>query len=408
MSEIATRKLLKNKKAISEHAQKPKVFGKNVWYLGLVSLFTDVSSEMIFPILPVFLTTVLKANMAVVGVIEGIAESASSILKLFSGWLSDKLKKKKLLIFSGYSLSTITKPLFAISSTWTQVLMWRVADRVGKGIRTSPKDALIAESVPKKERGRAFGINRMMDRLGAIIGTLFASAILLVFAGRFRLVFWLSFIPAFIAVLVIIFFVREKKQKKPEIKSEKKFSLNLRQFKPELRKFILITALFNLANFSYAFFILRAENIGITLALLPMVYLVYNLFYAGLSIPAGNISDRIGRKTVLSFGFFLFGLTSLGFAFFANSITVWLLFAFYGVFMAISDGVSRAYISDIVNAGKRGTAIGVYNSMVGIMFLPANLIGGFLWNSINVYAPFIYAAVVSIIASVLLLVLVKR
>src|SRR3989338_7002591 len=376
---------------------------KNVWYLGLVSFFTDVSSEMIFPILPLFLTTVLKANMAVIGVIEGIAESASSILKLFSGWLSDRLKKKKILIFSGYGLSTITKPLLALATSWWHVLFIRFFDRVGKGIRTVPRDALIASSVKKGERGKSFGIHRMMDSLGAIFGTIIASLLLAYFANNFRLVFWLSFIPGLAALFIIILFVRDTK---PEKKAEKKFSLNFKQFKPEFRKFLFVVAFFNMANFSYAFFILRAKDTGHALALIPIIYLVYNIFYASFSIPAGKLSDKIGRRNVLSIGFFLFALVAFGFAFMANLMTIWILFALYGLFMAITDGTSRAYVSDIVEENKRGSALGVYHSLVGITVLPANFIGGFLWNSVNVYAPFVYASIISVLSSILLLTMV--
>lgn len=378
---------------------------KNVWYLGLVSFFTDVSSEMIFPILPLFLTTVLKANMAVIGAIEGIAESASSILKLFSGWLSDKLEKKKILIFSGYGLSTITKPVLALATSWWHVLFVRFFDRVGKGIRSAPRDALIASSVSKESRGKSFGIHRMMDTLGAVVGTIIASLLLAYFANNFRLIFWLSFIPGLIAILIIVFLVKEVKQEK---KAEKRLTLSLKQFKPEFKKFLFVIALFSMANFSYAFFILRARDIGLALALIPVVYLVYNIFYASFSIPAGKMSDKIGRINVLAVGFLLFGVSALGFAFIANPITIWILFALYGLFMAVTDGVSRAHVSDIVEEDKRGSALGVYHSLIGITVLPANLIGGFLWNSINVYAPFVYAAVVSIIAFILLMVLVKK
>jgi len=384
--------------------KKNKIIKKNVWYLGLVSFFTDVSSEMIFPILPIFLTTVLKANMAVVGLIEGIAESTSALLKLISGWLSDKLGKKKLLVIGGYSLSTITKPLLAVSTHWTHILGVRFLDRVGKGIRTTPRDALIASSAAKKVRGKSFGLHRAMDTSGAIVGTLIAFFILQKYLGdAFRLIFWLSFIPGLIAVLILIFAVKESKSK-----AEKKYSFNFKNLNPNLKKFLFVILLFNLANFSYAFFILRAQDIGLLLALIPLVYLAYNIVYAFFSIPAGKLSDIIGRKHVLSMGFLLFGLTSLGFAFIANTYTIWVLFALYGLFMAITDGVSRAYVSDLSVKEERGTTLGVYHTIVGITVLPANFIGGLLWHEVNVYAPFVYAAVLSIIAAVLLVFLVKK
>ena len=377
---------------------------KNVWYLGLVSFFTDVGSEMIFPILPIFLTSVLKANMAIVGLIEGIAESASALLKLASGWFSDKFGKKKLLVIGGYSLSTITKPLLAISTHWTHVLGVRFFDRVGKGIRTSPRDALIAASTVKKERGKSFGLHRAMDTSGAIVGTLIAFFILQKYLGdAFRLIFWLSFIPGLIAVLILVFGVKESKSK-----VEKKYSFNFKNLNPNLKRFLFVILLFNLANFSYAFFILRAQDVGLLIALIPLVYLVYNLFYAFFAIPAGKLSDIIGRRDVLSTGFLLFGLTALGFAFVANTFTIWILFALYGLFMAITDGVSRAYVSDLTIKEERGTTLGAYHTIVGITVLPANFIGGILWYKINVFAPFVYAAVLSILAALLLVILVRK
>jgi MFS family permease len=377
---------------------------KNIWYLGWTSFFTDVSSEMIFPILPIFLTTVLKANMAVIGLIEGIAESASAFLKLISGWFSDKFGKKKPLVIAGYSLSTITKPLLALSTHWTHVLGVRVFDRVGKGIRTAPRDALIAASTAKKERGKGFGLHRTLDTSGAIVGTLIAFFILQkFFEDAFRLIFWLSFIPGLIAVLILIFAVKESK-----VREEKKYSFDFNNLNPNLKRFLFVILLFNLANFSYAFFILRAQDIGLLIALIPLVYLVYNLFYAFFSIPAGKLSDIVGRKSVLSVGFLLFGMTSLGFAFFANTMTVWFLFALYGLFMAVTDGVSRAYVSDLSTKEERGTTLGAYHTIVGITVLPANFIGGLLWYNINVFAPFVYAAILSITASLLLVVLVRK
>ena len=379
---------------------------KNVLKLGFVSFFTDVSSEMIFPILPIFLTTILKANMAIVGLIEGIAESTSSLLKMVSGYFSDRFKRKKPLVIAGYSLSTATKPLLAVASHWLHVLFVRFSDRVGKGIRTAPRDSLIASSTAKKVRGKYFGLHRMLDTLGAIVGTLIAFLLLKIFIGEnaFRIIFWLSAVPGIIAVLILILGVKESRG----VELKKKFSFNFKELNPTFKKFLFVLLIFNLANFSYAFFILRAKDIGLLLALIPLVYLVYNIFYAGFSIPAGKLSDKFGRKSIISLGFLLFGLTCLGFAFIANNITIWILFAFYGLFMALTDGVSRAYVSDLVTEEKRGTALGAYHTLVGITVFPANFIGGILWQKINVFAPFVYAAILSIIAAVLIIFLVKK
>jgi MFS family permease len=359
---------------------------------------------MIFPILPIFLTTILGVPVAIVGLIEGIAESASSLLKLLSGWFSDKFGKKKPLVIAGYSLSAFTKPLLAVASNWTHVLGVRFFDRVGKGIRTSPRDSLIAASVKEKKRGGGFGLHRALDTLGAIVGTLISFYILqrfLTSVHTFRIIFFISLVPGLIALLILIFKVKEVKTK------TKKIEVGLNH-STLLKRFLFVITLFNLANFSYAFFILRAKDIGMVIALIPLVYLLYNLVYALFSIPAGKLSDKIGRKNVLSAGLLLFGLTSLGFAFFANTATIWLLFALYGLFMAATDGVSRAYVSDLSPAGKRGSALGLYHMIVGITVLPANLIGGFLWDKISVQAPFIFAALLAVVSALLLLVLVRK
>lgn len=378
---------------------------KNVFRLGLTSFFTDMSSEMIFPVLPIFLTTVLGANMAVIGLIEGVAESAATILKLFSGWFSDKFGKKKPLIIAGYSFSAVTKPLLALSTHWGHVLAVRLADRVGKGLRTAPRDALITASVDKSERGAKFGLHRAMDTAGAIVGTLIAFFVLQQYLeGAFKIIFLLSAIPGLIAVTVLIFGVKDVPQKT----ESKKLSFDFGSCDPTLKRFLWAIAFFNLANFSYAFFILRADNIGLALFMIPLVYFVYNVVYAAFAIPIGKLSDRIGRKPILIVGVLLFGLTSLGFGFVANTTTIWFLFALYGLFMAVTDGVSRAYVSDLAASNKRGLAFGTYHAIVGITVLPANFIGGFLWHTINVQAPFIYAAVLSVISALLLIFYVKE
>jgi MFS family permease len=364
---------------------------KNIFRLGLTSFFTDISSEMIFPVLPLFLVTVLNARIA-------------ALLKLASGWFSDKIGKKKPLVVGGYSLSTITKPMLAMATHWGHVLGVRLFDRVGKGVRDPPRDALIAASVKKKVRGRSFGLQRAMDTAGAIIGTLIAFYILQRYLGEaFRIIFWLSFIPGVIAVLILVFGVKEVNHK-----IRKRLKVSFKHNSPLLNKFLFVMSLFSLANFSYAFFILRAKDIGMLIALIPLVYLVYNLIYAFFAIPAGKLSDIIGRKSVLVFGLLLFGITTLGFAFIADTATIWILFALYGLFMAVTVGVSRAYVSDLAIKEKRGTALGTYHMIVGITVLPANLIGGFLWDNISAQAPFIYAAILSIIAALLLIFLIRK
>lgn len=371
---------------------------KNVFFMGLVSFFTDISSEMILPVLPLFLSNVLHVNMAVIGLIEGIASSVASILKTVSGWLSDKFRKRKIFIVLGYLLSTIVKPFLAIATLWQHVLAVRVLDRIGKGIRTSPRDALIAES-SEKRKGAAFGFHRMMDTSGAIVGTLVASYLLFKIANAYRTIFWLAVIPAIIAVFIAIFFVKEIRKK--EIK-EAEFKFSFKSLDVNYKKFIFIATLFSLGNFSYAFFLLRAQELGIALALIPIVYLVYNISYGISAFPAGKWSDKVGKRKMLVIGYLIFALTCLGFAFTSAAIYAWFLFAFCGVYNAINNVVSRAYVADLVTADKRGTALGIFHTFTGLALFPASFIGGILWNSFSAKITFIYGAVLAFVASFLL------
>jgi len=387
-----------------EKASMQKKNALNVIWLGLVSLLTDVSSEMLFPIIPLFLTIILKANMAVVGFIEGVAEGTAAILKFISGILSDRFKNKKILTIIGYSSSAIVKPFLALATLWQHVLIVRVLDRIGKGIRTSPRDALIAASVKDSERGKYFGLHRTMDSIGAVIGVLLVTALLFYLGeseASFRIVFWLSLIPAVLAVLLLFFFVRDVEAPKREIKKQNPFNLFKvwKKLNKQLKTFYLIMLLFNAASFSYAFFILRAQNVGFAIKLIPILYLVYNIFYAFSAYPAGKISDHFGRNRVLCAGFLLFAITSLGFGFFANDSTLWLLFAMYGVFIGLTDGVARAVVADLSTEKDAGTAFGVYHMIVGLTIFPTNVTGGLLWKYINPTAPFVYAAVLALCAA---------
>lgn len=365
---------------------------KNVLALGFVSFFTDISSEMILPILPLFLTNVLLAPLSIVGLIEGIAESTASLLKLFSGWLSDRLRKRKDIMVIGYSLSTFSKPFLAIATIWPHALAVRFFDRVGKGIRDSPRDALIASSIAKSRRGRAFGLQRALDTAGAVIGTILASILLANLIG-YRTIFLLSLLPAFIGVMILIFLVKEIKfVTRENIKIKRNFSTGF-------KRFLIVAAIFNLANFSYAFFILKASQAGIAVMLIPIVYLLYNIFYAMFSYHAGRFSDKIGRKTVIAIGYALFALTALGFAFLPSALFVWPLFALYGMQIALVEPSSRAYISELVSPAHRGTAFGAYYTTIGLVALPASLIAGFVWDLLGSNATFLLAAILAIIAA---------
>ena len=388
--------------------QNRSIFGinRNVLSLGWVSLFTDMSSQMIFPLIPLFLANVLGVGKEVIGLIEGTAESTASILKVFSGWISDRLGKRKALVFVGYTFSTLSKIIFGFSTIWQHVFMGRFLDRVGKGIRTSPRDALIADTIGKKGRGKYFGFHRMMDRLGAIVGTLLAFVFLAQFHNDFRKVFLVSVIPAAIAVLVIIFFVKEKKKINEGMRKSPQLSLKLvdRRFKI----FIIIAVLFALGNFSYAFLILRAQDLGIPALIIPLVWLLYNITYAFSAIPAGVLSDRHGRRKVLAFGYALFGIVCLGFILAPSAAYAWVLFGLYGVFAAVFESVSRAFASDLATQKIRATALGVYHTSVGLAAFPASLMAGMLWRFRGSMATFSYGAALAFVAALLLLFCLKE
>ena len=388
--------------------QNRSIFGinKNVLSLGWVSLFTDISSQMIFPLIPLFLANVLGVGKEVIGLIEGTAESTASILKVFSGWISDRLGKRKALVFVGYTFSTLSKIIFGFSTVWQHVFMGRFLDRVGKGIRTSPRDALIADAIGRKGRGKYFGFHRMMDRLGAIMGTLLAFVFLAQFHNDFRKVFLVSVIPAAVAVLVIIFFVKEKKKINEGMRKSPQLSPKLvdRQFKI----FIIIAVLFALGNFSYAFLILRAQDLGIPAVIIPLVWLLYNVVYAFSAIPAGVLSDRYGRRKVLAFGYALFGIVCLGFILAPSAAYAWVLFSLYGVFVAVFESVSRAFASDLATQKIRATALGIYHTSVGLATFPASLTAGMLWRFRGSMATFSYGAVLAFVAALLLLFCLKK
>ncbi len=373
---------------------------KNIFFLGLVSLLTDVSSDMIYPLLPVFLTDVLGSSKVFVGLIEGIAESTASLLKIFSGWFSDKIGKRKPVVILGYSLSSLSKPILALVSSAWQVLFIRFADRTGKGIRTSPRDALIAETSDGAKRGASFGLHRAMDSAGAILGPLLAFVLLPLLNKNYRHLFLLASIPAFFSILVLFVWVKEAKtrgervilaEKKPNFKFDAKFKL-----------FVLVVALFTLGNSSDAFLFLRAKNLGVNVIFIPLLWVLFNLVYTLSSTPAGILSDRIGRRKIILFGFLVYGLSYLGFAFATKSLHIWLLFALYGIYYGFSDGALRAFVADLVKEeDKRGTAYGFYHGAVGFCALPASLILGYLWQSYNAATAFSFGASLALLAGVI-------
>jgi MFS family permease len=392
---------------------------RNLLAVSLGSLFTDISSEMIVYLLPLFLTNVLGAKTAIVGLIEGVAESTASLTRLFSGWFSDKLGKRKALTVSGYSMSAVAKPLLLLASSWPAVLILRFADRLGKGIRTAPRDALVADSIRAENRGFGFGLHRAADTLGATIGLAIASAVTYA-AGAdaatlkestFHTVIWISIIPAFLGVLSLILIARDVPAApkpvpaagqagavKPSAKS---------RVSPRLAGFFVVVALFTLGNSSDSFLVLRAQNAGLSVFHVMLALFVFNVVYTIASTPAGLRSDRVGRGRVLVVGWLVYGLVYLGFAAAGASWQIYLLYALYGLYYAMVEGTGRAYVADLSSAERRGTAYGIYNAAVGIMAFPASLIAGILWQGafswegFGASAPFLFGAGMAIVAVLL-------
>ncbi len=376
----------------------------NVLFLGLVSLFTDISSEMIYPLLPIFLTSVLGGGPAFLGLIEGVAESTSSVLKLVSGIMSDRVRRRKNLVLAGYGTSAVARPLIALATSPLAVLLIRFADRVGKGVRTSPRDALIADSTDPSMRGKAYGFHRSLDNAGALIGPLIATLLLTWFVRDLRTVFWLAAIPGAVSVFLIIFKVRET-----AFGTGKKGDASFLKMLPtgRLRSYLLILLIFTLGNSSDAFLILRAGQLGVTEARIPLLWTFFNGVKMFATMPFGALSDRIGRRRVIVAGWVVYALAYLGFACATTELHIWLLFAFYGLFYGLTEGVEKALLADIADPSERGAAFGWYNCAIGIGALPASLIFGFIWQQSTPLAAFGFGAGLAFLAALLLLLLVK-
>jgi MFS family permease len=393
---------LREKVNKTEKEKKIFGFGKNVTVAGLVSFFMDVSSEMIYPLVPLFLANVLGANKSVIGFIEGIAESTASLLKVFSGWFSDRIGSRKWLMAAGYGISTLSRPFVALATGWQHVMSSRFIDRFGKGVRTAPRDAIIAESADRTHLGRAFGFHRAMDTMGAVVGPALAFFLLGILSNDYRKVFWLSMIPGVIAVLLIIFFITEKKKVVAAHVDRPK--LTMKHFDWKFKFFVAIATLFAIGNSSDVFLILRAQQIGIPTVMIPVVYLLFNLVYSLSSIPAGIAADMFGRKRVILLGFILFAILYYGFAI-AESITaIWFLFAFYGLFMGLTEGIQKAFLATIIPQDFKATAFGVYTTAVGIAMFPASLIGGWFWDNISPSATFYFGAITATLSAILFII----
>jgi MFS family permease len=385
----------------------PKPLPRPVKALGLVSLLNDVSSEMIYPLLPAFLTRTLQAGPAALGVIEGLAEAAASLVKIVSGWLSDRFSRRKPLVVAGYALSSLVRPLVAVAATAGQVLAIRLADRIGKGTRGAPRDALLADVTPAGQRGRAYGFHRAMDHTGALVGPLLASALLLL-SDDLRLVFALALVPGLLAVAVLVFGVREAPRTEPEPSAATadrpradapgspataragplvrggdadSTASAAPPLPPAFRRYLAVLALFTLGNSSDAFLLLRAQEAGVALAAVPLLWSFHHLVKALVSTPAGSLSDRLGRRPAIALGFAVYALAYAGFALARTPLLVAALFALYGLHHALSEGPERALVADLAGSARRGRAFGLYHAVTGVMLLPASLLTGGLWQA---------------------------
>ena len=377
---------------------------KDTVLLAFTSLFADISTEMLYPVLPVFLTQTLHASGSIVGLVEGVAQATQNIVQGFSGWLSDKLQKRKSLALAGYFLSAIAKPLMGLAQSWPGVMGGRFLDRLGAGFRSAPRDALIASSVTEENRGRAFGLEGIGDNLGAFLGPLLAVLLLFSFHVNIRSIFYLAIIPGLLAFFMILL-VRERTV---PVAAKSKIDVNLRNFPKPYWRYLLVTALFGIGNSSTSFLILQTKAIGASFKATILIYAGFNLVAALVSYPAGSISDRWGRRNVLLGSFIVFFIAYLGFARARNIALIAALFIFYGSFQGIFRAVGKAFASDFVPERLRASGIGWYNTTVGLLGLVANIVAGLLWDRIGHAAVFYYGATFAIVGSVGLLVLVPE
>ncbi|HJV67220.1 MAG TPA: MFS transporter [Geomonas sp.] len=375
----------------------------NVLILGLVSFFTDVSSEMIYPLLPVFLSSVLGAGPAFLGVIEGVAESTASLLKLFSGIVSDRVRARKRLVLFGYSVSALMRPLIGAATSPLAVLLIRAGDRVGKGVRTSPRDALIADSVDPSLRGKAYGFHRSMDNAGALLGPLLATLLLAWFVKDLRTLFFLAGVPGIVVILLILFKVTEVERKSLP---QKQVRLSLLPAGP-LRRYLFILFLFTLGNSSDTFLLLKAGKLGMPVYRIPLLWAFFSAVKMFASMPFGALSDRVGRRSVIVAGWVVYALCYLGFAFASNELHIWLLFALYGLFYGLTEGVEKAFVADLSDPSLRGAAFGWYSFAIGAGALPASAIFGLIWQRFGDVAPFLIGTLLAAVSSFLLLTMVK-
>lgn len=376
---------------------------KNIFFVGLTSFFTDTMTKMIYAVMPLFLMT-LGATKTELSLIEGIAESTASIIKALSGWWSDKIQRNKPFMIVGYAFTAILSPLFSLVTTPLQVLVIRFTERIGKGIRTAPRDSLIAASSEDGTKGRSFGFHKAMDNSGAILGPLLASLILLLSPSNYRMVFLFAAIPGMLGLIFIIYFVKEEKSNKA-VQIEK---ISLKDFSSKYYFFLIIVFIFTLGNSTDALLLVKATDIGIEATFIPIIYLIFNSVSVIFAVPAGVLSDKIGRERLIIFGYLLYSIIYFGFGRTNSKVALVMLFALYGLYSAATDGVQKALVSDLIDKNKRGTGLGIYNCIVGLTLLPASVIAGLLYDNINNSAPFYYGSSMALLAGILMFIFYKK
>ena len=382
---------------------------RNILFLGLVSFFIDLSTHMVYPLVPLYLVYVFGVSTTLIGLIEGVSESAASLLKVFSGYTTDRFKKKKLIAFIGYVPATIYKIMLLLSGTWGGIFAAKVIDRLGKGIRTSPRDVLISESTDKSKMGSSFGLHKALDMLGVAMGILITYFVLLFMGDNvssFRLIFLIAIIPSVLG-LFMFFFIKERKEPREE-KSKEPLWKNFKKIDGQLKLYLFVVFLFTLGNSSNVFILLRAQSIGFAASSVILLYFIYSMAASLLSMPMGKLSDRIGRKKLLVPGYLIFSLCYLGFAFVTQQWALVIVFVAYGAYTAMISGVERAYVAEIAPPELRGTMLGLTATVAGIALLPASLIAGIMWEAINPAAPFIFGAGLSLAAALILILFMKN
>jgi Sugar phosphate permease len=378
-------------------------FNRNILFTGLTSFLTDTSVKMVYSVMPMFLLSI-GASKTSLSLIEGIAESTAALVKTLSGFWSDKIGKNKPFMLIGYGISALIIPLYSFVISPMQVLYLRFIERFGKGIRTAPRDSLVAGSVSNGETGKSFGLQKAMDNSGAILGPLAAFALLIFSPLNYRLIFLLAGIPGALSIFVIIFGIKEAKKNKESL--FKKF--HFKDFPPKFYLFLVIIFIFTLGNSTDALLLVKANEVGIKVAFIPLVYMVTAIVSVLLAIPLGSLSDRIGKERILVAGFLIYAIVYYGFGVTGSVVTIIFLFALYGLYSAATDGIQKAFISDIIDSNKKGTGLGIYNALLGITLLPASLIAGLLYDKVNSHIPFYFGAVTAIISAILMLFFIRK